>query len=55
MSGLDDDFVKTYDSVSQYRNDINHAGFGDNPSKPGNIKKKLDGYYTKLKGGTKNV
>lgn len=55
MDGLDDDFVKVYDSVSQYRNDINHAGFRDNYSKPGNIKKRLKEYYEKAKGGTKNV
>lgn len=55
MDGLDDDFIRVYDSVSQYRNDINHAGFRDNPTKPGNIKKRLREYYEKVKGGTKDV
>jgi len=55
MNGLDNDFVKIYDSVTQYRNDINHGGFKDNPSKPGDIKKRLEEYYEKVKGDTKYV
>lgn len=55
LDGLDEDFVKIYDSVSQYRNDINHAGFGDNPHKPEVLKKRLKMYYEKLRGGNSNV
>jgi len=55
MGKLDDDFIKIFDSVSQYRNDINHAGFGDNPHKPEDLKRQLKEYYEKLKGGIKNV
>ncbi len=50
---LGDDFVGIFDSVSQYRNDINHAGFRKNPHKPEDIKKKLIEYYKKLIGGSK--
>jgi len=55
MCDLDDGFVKLYDPVSQDRNDINHAAFGDNPSKPKDLKRRLKKYYDKLKGGTKDV
>ncbi len=55
MDDLDDDFVKIYDSVTQYRNDIDHAGFRDNPSKPRNLKNGLMKYYMKLIGGRKYV
>lgn len=55
MSELDDDFVRIFDSVSQYRNDIDHAGFGDNPHKPEDLKRQIKEYYGKLKGGTKHV
>ena len=55
MSELDDDFVRLYDSVSQDRNDINHAAFGDNPSKPKDLKRRLKKYYENFKGGKKDV
>jgi len=45
---LDDDFVGIFDSVSQYRNDINHAGFTKNSHKPNSIKKKLEEYLDKI-------
>jgi hypothetical protein len=55
MSELDDDFIRIFDSVSQYRNDIDPAGFRDNPHKPEGLKRKLKEYYEKLKGGVNNV
>lgn len=56
MSGLDGDFVRIYGTVSsQYRNDINHAGFVNDPHKPKDLKKKLEEQYMELIGGTKNV
>ncbi len=55
INGLDDNLVKIYDSISQYRNDINHAGFVDNRHKPEDLKRQLKAYYGKLEGGTKNV
>lgn len=54
MSELDDDFIRIFDSVSQYRNDIDHAGFRDSPHKPEGLNRKLKEYYEKLKGGAKN-
>ena len=55
IDGLDDNFVKIYDSISQYRNDINHAGFGENSHKPEYLEKQLKEYYEKFKGGIKDV
>jgi hypothetical protein len=55
MSELDDDFIRIFDSVSQYRNDIDHAGFRDNPHKPEGLKRKLKEYYEKLKGDVNHV
>ncbi len=54
INDLDDELIKIYDSISQYRNDINHAGF-INPHKPENLKRKLKENYKKLKGDVKNV
>ena len=56
MSDLDDDFVRIYGTMSsQYRNDINHAEFVNDPHKPKDLKKKLEEHYVELIGGTKNV
>lgn len=55
MSELDDDFIRIFDSVSQYRNDIDHAGFRDSPHKPEGLNRKLKEYYEKLKGGANHV
>lgn len=56
MNDLDDDFVRIYGTMSsQYRNDINHAEFVNDPHKPKDLKKKLEEYYIELIGGTKNV
>ena len=55
IGALDDNFAKIYDSVSQYRNDINHAGLRNNSHKPEDLKKQLRKYYEKLRGGIKNV
>jgi len=48
MEELDDDFLRIYDSISQHRNDINHAGFKNNPHNPENLKKKLRENFEKL-------
>jgi CRISPR-associated Csx2 family protein len=55
MSELDDNFIRIFDSVSQYRNDIDHAGFRDSPHKPEGLKRKLKEYYEKLKEGANHV
>ncbi len=52
---LDDDFVSTYNEISQRRNDINHAGFRENSMKPDDLINDLEKYYEKLKIGAKYV
>lgn len=56
ISDLDGNFVRIYGTMSsQYRNDINHAEFVNDPHKPKDLKKKLEEHYVELIGGTKNV
>jgi CRISPR-associated Csx2 family protein len=51
ISCLSKDFIKIYDSITQDRNDINHAGFRTHPSEPKALQDRLRGYYEKLKKG----
>ena len=57
IKDINGNFAGIYDSVAQYRNDINHAGLGNNSHKPEDLKSQLRKYYEKLKlrGGIKNV
>jgi len=57
IKDINGNFAGIYDSVAQYRNDINHAGLGNNSHKPEDLKNQLRKYYEKLKlrGGIKNV
>ncbi|MHA1382568.1 MAG: hypothetical protein ACTSR3_02300 [Candidatus Helarchaeota archaeon] len=41
INSLDKDLIKIFDSITQYRNDINHASFRPNSYKPVDLKKRL--------------
>ncbi|HWP49655.1 MAG TPA: TIGR02221 family CRISPR-associated protein [Candidatus Limnocylindrales bacterium] len=52
ISCLSEDFIKIYDSITQDRNDINHAGFRTQPSQPEDLQERLkERYYKNLKKG----
>lgn len=52
---MPEDFVRLYDTISQTRNDINHAGMRENPQKPKDLINNLKDYYNKFKAGEKDV
>ncbi|WP_456471824.1 TIGR02221 family CRISPR-associated protein [Methanocaldococcus sp.] len=43
-----DHLVRLYDKLTNYRNNINHAGFNENKIKPKDIKKKIKGIYEEM-------
>ncbi|MHA1380379.1 MAG: TIGR02221 family CRISPR-associated protein [Candidatus Helarchaeota archaeon] len=49
IKSLDEKLVRIYDSISQSRNDINHASFRPNSHKPAILKNKLKKYYENIK------
>lgn len=52
---LDDNFVRMFDKISQYRNDIDHAGFRSNPMGHEVLITNLKKYYYELKAGGNHV
>jgi CRISPR-associated Csx2 family protein len=52
---MSEDFVRLYDTISQTRNDINHAGMRKNPQKPDDLINNLKEYYNKFKAGENDV
>ncbi len=54
LNMTNEDFVKIYDSITQFRNDLNHGGFVQ-PTPPDTLKKNLKKYYEMLKRGAKDV
>ncbi len=50
LNKIDRNFANYYNSLTNLRNDINHAGFLENRIEAGGFKKKIENYYKKITG-----